>query len=218
MGDTPHGFTYYGKSADGVEMALSLPLDGLTTPKDIADYCKQVVSEMKAAGFVRSDRLDKPAYGGGGWKGGQQQAEEPPPADLVVHEHCGEPMRYVKERPANGEKAAVAAHWDCRKGRNCAEARTVGDRKFPFTNWHLTKKPAGENAPPTNGNSTSQNGASKLMNWTQFWAKATPLGIKQTDVTRIIEAMGLTKPTLTDADGERVIDRFKAEQGIAVGA
>lgn len=83
---------------------------------------------------------------------GQQRQDDPIPDHLVRPEHCGQPMRYVKEKPANGDKKAVAAHWDCVKGRGCAEARTIGENRFPFTNWHLTPKQPGEaSAPASNG-------------------------------------------------------------------
>lgn len=210
-GDTPHGFTYYAKSADGVEVALTIPLEGLTTPKDVAEYCRQVVSEMKSAGFVRSDRLDKPAYGGGGGRPGAARPEEKAPDNIVVPAHCGEPMVYHAAYKNRNDKE-IAARFTCRKGKACAEPEERNGEKWPATNWHMTVKQPGDSAPATNGNGAKP----VLMNWTQFWAKATPIGVKQSDVTRIIDAMGLKKPTMTDADGERVISRFKEEQGIAV--
>jgi len=142
--DPRSGFAFYVKSPSGIETALHVATADVASIPALVEGMKEADALLKAAGFVRSDRLDKPAYqkGGGAFNAPQ---ETPPPADLEVPEHCGQPMKYVPEKPkANGD-GVVSAHWDCRKGRGCAEPRTVGDRVYGFTNWDLAKKAAATN-------------------------------------------------------------------------
>lgn len=136
--EVPTGLSMYAKSPSGIEVTIAVPIAAHTADA-IADYCAALDRELKAKGFTRSDRLDKPAP----FTRGQQPAkpEVQPPADLVIQEHCGLPMKYIPER-AKDDGSKIPAHWDCRKGRGCEAPREVGGNKYPFTNWHLTKKPA----------------------------------------------------------------------------
>lgn len=140
-------FDLYVKAPSGTEAALHVELADVAHLQEIVDGMKRADALLKAAGFQRSERLDKPAYqkGGGNF---QPRPETPPPADLEVPSHCGEHMRYVEAREASGDKKAVAAHWDCRKGRGCVEGREVNGNRFPFTNWHLNKRQAPKESTP----------------------------------------------------------------------
>jgi hypothetical protein len=133
------GFQYFAKSPSGVEIALHLDIDPGKKPEEIADYCAAIDAAMAAKKFTRSDRLDKPA---GGWGGKQRQErqETAPPDDLEVPVHCELKMVYIPAREATADRKAVAAHWDCREGKGCTDVRVVGDNRYPFTDWHLTKK------------------------------------------------------------------------------
>jgi len=135
MSDT-RGFSYYGKTPSGVEMALTLDVDAGKKPAEIAAYLKAVDLELKAAGFTRSDRLDKPAGGWGGGKGQQPRPETPPPAGIVRPDHCDAPMRYVKYRkdgapgaPARNLDPGWKDMWVCSKDKGCEDVTSGKSEK-----------------------------------------------------------------------------------------
>lgn len=149
-----HGFTLYGKTPHGMEYQLVINVaDVPGGPRGFALMLKTIDDEMYSAGFTRSDRLDKPAYGAGG-RPGPPRPEEKPPAGLEVPEHCGLSMIYRPPKDASGDRKPVAARWECRKGKDCAEAEERGGNKYGATNWHLTKKMDG--APATSNGATAK--------------------------------------------------------------
>jgi hypothetical protein len=136
------GFDWYGVSPSGVEMALHVELEDAARVDELVQALAKADAQLAVVGFKRSERLSQSrGFGGGGGGGRQQRQEAQPPTDVVVPEHCGLPMVYHPERPAVGDKRPLGAHWDCRKGSNCEQARVQGDRTFPFTNWRVEVKP-----------------------------------------------------------------------------
>lgn len=173
MSDTTRtsGFDWYGVSPNGVEVALHVDVEQAGQVDELVEAMLKADTRLAQTGFKRSERLSQSrGFGGGGGGGGrvQQRQEAAPPTDVIVPEHCGEPMVYRPERPAVGEKRAVSAHWDCRKGVNCEQAQTRGDRTFPFTNWKVEVKPlepAGENEPLGDWNTFSNWSERQGFNW-----------------------------------------------------
>ena len=167
---------WYGKAPSGADVEVKLTVDGKTPAETVASL-KALDVAAKTAGFARSERFDRPSYGGGG-RPGAPRPETPPPADLEVPEHCGVAMVYKPPKEAADGKKAVAARWECRKGRDCAEPEERGGNKYPATNWHMTKK-AGSATEPTPAEDA------KPVNWAPFWRECTDLGVAKEEVWRI---------------------------------
>jgi hypothetical protein len=210
--------TWFGKSPTGadVEFCFDLDVDG---PIDAGATLDR---NLKAAGYTRSERFDRPVYAGPSFGGGKPP-ETAPPADLVVQECCKLPMRYIPVREATGDKDGVAAHWDCRKGRGCEKARKVGDRIFPFTNWHLTKKPP-ETGPPgqlggagagTQAGAAPSSGAPDPFDYGAFWRAATPLGLTQPLLQQLCDELGIEKTKATDDDRRILLAAWKRKKETA---
>lgn len=90
-----------------------------------------LIGWMKANGYVHDTSRDRPRGGGGGQR---PVVDDTPPPDVIVPEHCGEPMRY---------KAANQV-FECRKGQNCAQARDVNGKKYGASKWlkQVARQPA----------------------------------------------------------------------------
>jgi hypothetical protein len=220
--DLRNTFTYYGKTPTGVEMALTLDVAADSPPAEIVSRLKDLDLELKKVGFTRSDRLDKPAYGAGGGNF-QKKPETPAPPDLEIPSHCDQLMKYVPAREEGDGKKAVAAHWDCRKGRGCAEPRTVGENTFPFTNWHLTKKKPDAMPAKASGSALTADASKKAepadrpmtgKEWTEFWTKARAMSY---DVPTVLANAGVDQEAFTKWTKVQVHDLFVKLKDLAEG-
>lgn len=232
MSENPQGFSYYGKTPNGVEMALTLSLEGIDTPDEIATFCTQLDAALHAKKFTRSDRLDKPA---GGWGGkGQQQAKPKmaPPAGIVQPPHCGEPMQYVKyhnDKTANapgdefrGLPAGWKDMWVCAKDKQCEDV-TSGKSDRAAVNFDMKRTPA-ETAPhgsqggpgvAETPRAAQPSATAPALSWTAFWREATPLGLKQSGLDELALTYGKTKATLTDEERRLILEELKQRKGVA---
>lgn len=142
-------FIWYGKSPTGadVEFRVDLPFDTIEGDAWAVD------AALKKAGFVPSQRFAPPTFGGG--RGNQQRAQNPPPPGIVVPEHCGVAMKYVKYKK-DGTVAAPAMlarglvdgwkdMWLCSKDKQCEDV-TSGKSDRPAVNFDM-KVMAGDAAP-----------------------------------------------------------------------
>lgn len=136
--DPRSGFAFYVKSPSGIETALHVTTGDLVHVAALVEGMKEADRLLKAAGFVRSDRLDKPVYQRGGGGGGRAaRPETPPPADLEVPEHCGQPMVYMPGGKRQ-DGSDYSPRWVCRAGSACEEKDAQGR---PHANWRMKKKP-----------------------------------------------------------------------------
>ena len=191
MSDTPRGQTYqyFGKTPSGVEMALTLDVDG-KTPAEIAAYLKSVDAELKAAGFTRSDRLDKPAGGWGG-KGQQPRAETPPPAGIVRPDHCATPMRYMKYRkegapgaPARNLDPGWRDMWVCAKDKQCEDV-TSGKSEKAAANFDMKAEAAATPAEAPSNGAVPHDRPMTGDEMIAFWSKTREMGYQRGKVFEV---------------------------------
>lgn len=141
------GFDFYLKSPKGVEVAFHVSSEDVEIAKEgtligsLVRAFKEADELLQKAGFTRSDRLDRPANNYGGGKGNWQQKPKTPwPDEYEIPKCCGVDMVYFPHREAQGDRKALNEHGECAEGQKCAFPRVVGDKKYPRSQFELTKK------------------------------------------------------------------------------
>lgn len=103
------------------------------TPEQAWQDFLLVVGWFKDEGAKPNKGFENKVVRGGGGK----KPEDPIPADLKDHvpAHCGEAMKYAAAYTNPNTQQKVGAKFQCAKGGECANARTVGDKKYGATIW-----------------------------------------------------------------------------------
>lgn len=183
-------FIWYGRAPSGadvevhlnvneivLEVAGSTPANPVTRapyPTELFDAFKRADAALKAAGFTRSERFDKPTYGGGGSK--QKRPDTPPPPGIMVPQHCGEAMKYIRYKkdgakgfPARGVAEGYADMWVCVKDKQCEDV-TSGKSDRAHASFDMR--------PDTEAKPAESNGdrAMEAKEWVDFWTKVRAMG------------------------------------------
>lgn len=147
-------FIWYGRSPTGADVEVHGSLEGDTASS--AAMFKTFDAALAAAGFRRSERFDKPTYGGGG-PGKNKRPDLPPPPGILVPfcVHCRQSpssekpdvvMRYIKYKK-DGAKAGPrtaeneAEMWVCPREKECEFVKSgKSDRAYAY--FHMNPDPA----------------------------------------------------------------------------
>lgn len=229
--------TWYGKGPSGADVEIKIEAEGDVAA--IARAAGALDAAMQHANFKPSDRFARPAYGGGG--GGAGKGRKPdlePPAGIVVPQHCGEPMKYIRYKKANakghegrGVPAGEADMFVCHKDKQCEEV-TSGRSERAFATFDMKPvKPAAASAPPPAAAAPPAAAPPKPaappaapppappaasdkiageMAWTSFEAKAEELGYNNQELIReIARGIPVVREETTRGQLQTLLDRMR---------